>query len=283
MGSILDFPRKTLPKDLWDYENKEDLPKLKPAVRSLILKHAKKAAASVDLPIIEVRLLGGSASYQWSPGTDIDVLLYVKWPKGVSEDKVLDLRRDVYKTELEYEGYPITFYLKGPEELPNATDAEYDITDDEWTLPPLILPQGFDPDVYFAPLIKVAENRARKFDTMIGELRRAWLRLKKDSQAKKTARDLSIVEKSVEEDKKIVKELIEKIARSFHTVKQNRRDMYDKLRARLAQDVEIGRFERFQEPEIVWKYLERSGYGDYLYKIYEIVEEDLLDDILAKY
>lgn len=281
-GSILDFPRKTLPEDLWDYENKEDLPHLKTDLRNLVMKHAKKAAQSIGLPLIDVRLLGGAASYQWSKGTDIDIQLYVKWPENTEDNEVLDKRRDIYKTELEYKGYPITFYLKGPKEFANATE-EYDVTENEWTLPPLVLPKGFDPETYFAPLIKVAENRARKFDGWIGELRRAWYDLKKDSEAKDTARDLDVVEKNVEGSKQEIKEIVEKIARNFATARQSRRDMYNDLRSKLAQDVEIGRFERFQEPEIVWKYLDRSGYMDYLYQLHDIVKKDLLDDILARY
>lgn len=282
-SSILDFPRKTLPQDLWTYETKEDLPKLKPDLRNFILQNAKKAAGIAGKELIEVRLIGGSASYQWSPGTDIDVQIYVKWPKDVREDEVLDLRREVYKMKLDYKDYPMTFFLKGPEELPNSAEAEYDVTDDEWNLPPLILPKGFDPDDYFAPFIRVAENRAKKFDALIGELRRAWYALKKASVAKENARDLDVVEENVEEIKKTIKSIVEKIHTSFQRVKQNRRDLHDKLRVKMGQDINIGRFERFQEPEIIWKYLDRAGYIDYLSQISGIVNDEMLDDILSKY
>ena len=282
-SSILDFPRKTLPKDLWVYDNPNELPKLKLDLRDLILNHSKKAAESIGLKFEDARLIGGSASYQWSPGTDIDVQIYVDWPDDISDEEVLALRRKVYKTKLNYQGYPITFFIKGTEELPNAAEAEYDIDDNEWTLPPLILPKGFDPDEYFAPLIRVADNRAKKFDEMIGGLRRAWYALKKSSLAKQNARDVDVVENKVEKDKKTVKGLVEKISKNFDKVKESRRKLHDQLRDRLAQDTNIGRFERFQEPEIVWKYLDRAGYIDYLGQINKIVKDEMLDDILAKY
>ena len=282
-SSILDFPRKTLPKDLWVYDNPNELPKLKLDLRDLILNHSKKAAESIGLKFEDARLIGGSASYQWSPGTDIDVQIYVDWPDDISDEEVLALRRKVYKTKLNYQGYPITFFIKGTEELPNAAEAEYDIDDNEWTLPPLILPKGFDPDEYFAPLIRVADNRAKKFDEMIGGLRRAWYALKKFSLAKQNARDVDVVENKVEKDKKTVKGLVEKISKNFDKVKESRRKLHDQLRDRLAQDTNIGRFERFQEPEIVWKYLDRAGYIDYLGQINKIVKDEMLDDILAKY
>jgi len=282
-SSILDFPRKTLPKDLWVYDNPNELPKLKLDLRDLILNHSKKAAESIGLKFEDARLIGGSASYQWSPGTDIDVQIYVDWPDDISDEEVLALRRKVYKTKLNYQGYPITFFIKGTEELPNAAEAEYDIDDNEWTLPPLILPKGFDPDEYFAPLIRVADNRAKKFDELIGGLRRAWYALKKSSLAKQNARDVDVVENKVEKDKKTVKGLVEKISKNFDKVKESRRKLHDQLRDRLAQDTNIGRFERFQEPEIVWKYLDRAGYIDYLGQINKIVKDEMLDDILAKY
>lgn len=283
-ASILDFPRKTLTKDLWVYETKEDLPKLKPGLRSKILEHAKKAMAPTGLKVDEVRLIGGAASYQWGPGTDIDVQIYAKWPEDVSEDRVLDLRKMVYKAKLDYEGYPITFYLKDPQDQPpDASEAEYDITDDEWALPPLILPQGFDPDEYFAPLMRVAENKAQKFDSTIGQLRRAWYAMKKASQAKDKARDRHIVDKNLQELKRDITDIIEKLTRSFERLRESRRELHDKLRARIAQDRNIGRFERFQEPEIVWKYLDRSGYIDYFTKLNELVNDNKLDGILARY
>lgn len=282
-ASVLDFPRKTLPKDLWVYENPEDLPKLKPELKNLIMENVKRLTNNFKLPLEDVRLIGGSASYQWSVGTDLDIFVLVNWPQGVTDDKVADLQKEIKNTDLKYEGYPINFHLAGPKEGPNVTEAEYDVTDNEWTLPPLVLPQGFDPDNYFAPLIKVAENRAKKFDGVIGELRRAWHALKKSSEAKKQARDKDVVEKSVVGDKKKVKGLVEKLARDYNRVWESRNKMHEELKAKMAQDVEIGRFERFQEPEIIWKYLDRAGYIDYLKQIWKLIRDEKLDDVLAKY
>ena len=102
-GSILDFPRKTLPGDLWIYDNKEDLPRLRPGLRNLIMKTAKKASNIHKLPLEDIRLIGGAASYQWSPGTDIDVQIFVEWPEGVDENKVLETRQTIYKIKDEYD------------------------------------------------------------------------------------------------------------------------------------------------------------------------------------
>ena len=282
-SSILDFPRKTLSKDLWTYENTDDLPKIKPELRNIIIDKAKKLSDDLDLPLEEIRLIGGSASYQWSSGTDLDVHLIVKWPKDISEEDTSDAQQKAKNIDLEFESYPIHFYLAGPKEGPNVTEAEYDIIDNEWTLPPLILPKGFDPDHYFAPLIKVAENRAKKFDETIGELRRVWHSLKKSSESEKLARDKDVVEKSIDGDKKQVRELVEKLARNYNKVWEARNTMHNELKEKMKQDVNIGRYERFQEPEIIWKYLDRAGYIDYLKQIWKLIRDDKLDEILDRY
>jgi len=283
-SSILDFPRKTLPADLWVYEDPKDLPKMKPDLRDFILQKAEEAAAAFDIEIEEVRIYGGAASYQWAPGTDLDVSVTIKWDDDISPEDVTALQAEFKELEeVDYKGYPLHLYLKDPSESTETADAVYNITSDEWILPPLILPQGFDPDEYFGPMIRVAENKAKKFDQTIGELRRSWYSLKKASEAKSQARDSSEVAKRIEEEKKKVKSLIEKLAKDFIDVRENRTKLHEKLNTRMRQDIEVGRFERFQEPEIIWKYLDRAGYNDYLWKMYKLVNDDLLDEILSKY
>ena len=283
-SSILDFPRKTLPKDLWVYDDPNDLPQMKDDVREFILNKAEEAATTFDLKIDEVRIYGGAASYQWAPGTDLDVSVTIDWQGDETQEDVTDLQGKFKALEeIDYKGYPLHLFLKDPVEKAETADAVYNITDDEWILPPLVLPQGFDPDEYFAPMIRVAENKAKKFDALIGELRRSWRLLLKSSGAKEVAREPEEVEERIAAEKDNVKRVIEKLAKEFIKVRENRTELHQKLNERMRQDVNIGRFERFQEPEIIWKYLDRAGYNDYLWKLYKLVSEDHLDDILAKY
>jgi len=283
-SSILDFPRKTLPQDLWVYEDPEDLPKMKPELREFILEEAEKAADEFGVDIEEVRIYGGAASYQWAPGTDLDVSVTIKWPDDTTEEDVVDLQAKFKgMEEKDYKGYPLHLFLKNPLEKTETADAVYNITDDEWILPPLILPQGFDPDEYFAPMIRVAERKAKKFDELIGTLRRSWRSLKKASEAREQARDTEEVEERIEVEKKIVKETIEKLSCEFIKVRESRTELHEKLNERMRQDVNVGRFERFQEPEIIWKYLDRAGYNDYLWKLYKLESQGELDDILSQY
>lgn len=282
-SSILDFPRKTLPPDIWVYDDPKDLPRMKPEVRELILETAEEAAEANGLEIDEVRIYGGAASYQWAPGTDLDVSVTVCWGDETPEEITALQAKFKGLKEIDYKGYPLHLFLKDPTEKGETADAVYNITDDEWLLPPLVLPQGFDPDEYFAPMIRVAENKAKKFDALIGELRRSWRSLVKASEAKKDAREPVEVEERIVAEKANVKRVIEKLAKEFIRVRESRTELHQKLAERMRQDTNIGRFERFQEPEIIWKYLDRAGYNDYLWRLYKLVSEDRLEGFLAKY
>ncbi len=284
-SSILDFPRKTLPKTLWTYNDPNELPHINPMLREMILTTAKSFLQRYNLELKNSMLYGGAASYQWAEGTDIDVSLYAEgWPDDISNEEVIEIQSQFKDIEKPFHGYPIHFFLKPPDDKPvEVADAVYDICEDEWVLPPLVLPEGFDPDEYFAPLIKAAEKKAAKYDIKIGELLRHWKTLKKTSEAKETARDKNKVEERINKEKEIIKKLVSKLGKDFYATREQRYKMHDTLREKLQDDVELGRFERFQEPEIIWKYLDRSGYVDFLWKLYKYDSENMIDNILAKY
>jgi len=286
IASILDFPRKTLSKDIWQYQEDtvDELPILKPEVKFLIESTVDRYLAQIGLKPIAINIYGGAASYQWSEGSDIDVSVYASEWANVSEEEI-ENNQNVFKNiEVPYKDFTIHFFLKKPhEKILEVSEAVYSIMDDEWVLPPLILPDDFDPDEYFKPFIKHAEKKAKKFDEEIGKLRRAWGILTKSSKAKKQAKNQDIVQKRIDEEKDIVRDLVTKLGDSFIKIREKRYAMHDALREKMDDDVELGRFERFQEPEIVWKYFDRAGYNDFLWKLYKIKHNNQLEKILSVY
>ena len=288
-ASILDFPRKTLSEDLWRYfttENKhENLPKLKPDLRLLILNSIDKYLTVLKLNLLHTNLYGGAASYQWSPGSDIDVSVYADgWPENISKEAVEKYQAFFKNVEIPYNGFTIHLFLKPPlEEDIEVADAVYDILEDEWVLPPLILPQDFDPDEYFKPFINTAEDKAKKLDKDIGILKRSWKLLEKSSEALPLAEEPEIVKDRIEKEKVTIKALIEKLAVSYLAIRKKRYALHDKLREKLKEDDTLDRFERFQEPEIIWKYLDRAGYTEFLHKLYTLEKDNEVDTVLDKY
>lgn len=288
IGSILDFPRKTLSEDIWRYSSEDkinELPYLKSEVSFLIKNTVEKYLSHLGLEPVAINLYGGAASYQWSENADIDVSIYTEgWGANITEEKIEEYQ-DIFKeVEIPYKSYVIHFFLKKPnEKIIEVADAVYDVLNDEWILPPLVLPDDFDPEEYFKPFIKNAEKKAEKFDEEIGKLRRSWGIMAKSSEALEQSKEPEIVKKRIEEEKDIIRKQIEWLGNTFIKIRENRYTMHDALREKMEKDLQIGRFERFQEPEIIWKYLDRAGYNDFLWKLYKIKHNNELEKILAVY
>jgi len=286
LAGVLDFPRKELSKDVWRYDQDpaNELPRLKPDLRSLILMIADKYLQSVGLSLAGSNLYGGSASYQWSPFADIDVSLYATgWPENITKEEI-EKRQEFFKqVEAEYYGMEIHFFLKPPHDKNiEVSDAVYDIVNDEWVLPPLILPKKFNPEEYFKPFIKVAENKAKKIDLEVGKMRRSWKTLKKAYVALDTAEYPEIIQDQIEKEKNIIRNIVQRLAAAFMSIRNRRYALHDKLKEKIANGEDVKGLERFQEPEIVWKYLDLIGYNDVLHKLYKINEKNLLTSMFNK-
>ena len=290
-GSILDFPRKTLSEDIWQYQTtnsddkKDELPRLNSTVKNLIISAVEKYLPQLGLKLLDCHLIGGAASFQWSDNTDIDVSVNAEgWPSNLSQIDIEKYHKLFSKIKIPFKTYEIHFFLKDPKE-PDIEIAEaiYDVLNDEWILPPLILPKHFDPDDYFKPFIKEAETKAKKFDEGIGKLRRSWSSMNKASESKNDAVEPSLVEQRIKKEKDEINKIIEWLTKTYKAMHDKRDAMHDKLKEKMKKNVEIGRFERFQEPEIIWKYLERAGYNDFLRKLNKLKKTNQLENILSNY
>jgi hypothetical protein len=283
LSSILDFPRKTLSQKLWVYDSPEDLPHLDPELRDLILDNAKKSLEQFDAKLLGCLLYGGSASYQWTDGADVDVSLYIDW--DAVEHSFEEIEPFFKKIELPFRGHPVHLYVKPPDQKEQfeVADAYYDVLHNEWVLPPLVLPKDFDPDKYFKPLMKAAQKKAEKIDEKIGELRRSWKILEKSHDALPEARDPKVVQERIETERTETKKIAQWLADEFIKVREKRYALHDKLREQISQGKDVGRLARFQEPEVIWKYLDRAGYNDFLYKIRKALDDGTLDAILKQY
>lgn len=287
-SSILDFPRKTLSEDIWSYQTDDktnDLPQLKSMVKFLIESTAQRYLTQLGLTLTSCNLYGGAASYQWSKGADIDVSLYAQdWPENMAEEDIEKYQDMFKKIKAPYKGYEIHFFLKNPKEKNiEIADAVYDVLNDEWLLPPLILPQNFDPDEYFKPFLKVAEKKVKKIDEAIGKLQRSWSVLTKSAEAKKDAIEPDLVRERIESEKENIRSIISWLSDSFMSIRDKRYAMHDALREKMKHNVHVGRFERFQEPEIIWKYLDRAGYTEFLQKLHKLISSNRLEKMLSTY
>jgi hypothetical protein len=58
--------------------------------------------------------------------------------------------------------------------------------------------------------------------------------------------------------------------------------MHDELRKQYVLNQDIGRYARFQLPEIMWKYLDESGYVEFLKTLAKAHEVGVIDRLLEQ-
>lgn len=283
LAGLLDFPRKKLPAAVWLYEADEPLPRLQPKLRALILREARYKLSEFGAKMIGCMLYGGAATYQYHEGADIDCSVYVDWSTVEVDEEIL---QDAFKTiEIDWEGFEVHLFAKPksqPEQV-EVADASYDVLHDEWKLPPLILPRDFDPEIYFKPMLELADKKATKIDELMGRITREWAKLKKAVEAKKEGpRDPEVVEERIGLQKVIVKQEIDRLVEVFAEIWKGRKKMHDELRKQYVLNQDIGRYARFQLPEIMWKYLDESGYVEFLKTLAKAHEVGVIDRLLEQ-
>jgi hypothetical protein len=107
--------------------------------------------------------------------------------------------------------------------------------------------------------------------------------MSKASEAKEDAVEPELVQQRIEKEKETIREIVKWLSDTFIKIREARYAMHDRLREKMQQDVEVGRYERFQEPEIIWKYLDRAGYNDFLHKVNKLHSGNGLEKILITY
>lgn len=282
-AGMLDFPRKKLPETVWDYSQGEPLPRLKPELRATILAEARKRLTNFGAELIGCNIYGGAATYQYHEGADIDCSLYIDWDDFAGDYEVLE---QAFKlVEIPWGGFKLHLFVK-PEDQPEqieVADAVYDVLNDEWKIPPLVLPNGFDPEIFFAPLIEMAEKKASQIDEQMGHVGREWAKLKKALQAQtEEPRDPDVVLNRVEIQKGIVLDEVEKLVRMFQQVWDGRLKLHDQLREQYVGHKNVDQYIRFQFPEVCWKYLDQAGYVDFLKVLTKAFEHDVIEKLLEE-
>jgi hypothetical protein len=280
-AGLLDFPRVKLPAEVWLYEDDQPLPRLQPKLRAEILKEARYRLSEFGAKLVGCMLYGGSATYQYHKGGDIDCSLYIDWEKFQGDEELL---QDAFKSvEIPWGDYVLHLFVKPStqQEQVEVADSTYDVLHDRWKLQPLILPQDFDPEIYFKPLIEIAEKKAEEIDILMGKVTREWAILKKALEARvEGPRDPETVDEAIETQKLLVKQEIDKLVAEFAEVWVGRRRMHDAMRKQFVLNREVGRFERFQPAEVTWKYLDQAGYCEFLKLLSKAHEAGTIDELI---
>jgi len=287
-SSLLDLPRSQLDPNIWMSDG--ELPTLRPDFKKFLVQsweHGVQAVLSRSAApwMKRIIFLGGTASYQWRESSDIDINIVVDFPAfrriytdfaSVDEarDYLIQLGHKVNASGVYWQQHPVNFFIQEPDVFRPVTDAAYDVLEDCWLIPPLVLPEDFDPKKYFAPYLKVAESWMNKFDEVIMSLRRSVIDYKNNQEMREDpylSQDKELLEKRHTEICDEVTLHLKRLLMWFEELHERRSDLYKKLR----EQEEAKPFARFQEPEVVWKYLEKYGYLDLLVSLKTSLPEEL--------
>lgn len=168
--SIVDEPRRTYAKDVFDKANTEN-PRLKKSVKDAILSGVRKFEQIA--PSLKHRVIGGILTKQYNDESDIDVNILFDVPAGQRDTVHKKLRKkaaEVNGKSAPGTKHPINYFVLVSDEaydLANQmADNVYNLEKDEFEKKSVIRP--IDLDDYMSEF----QDKVSKVDILTGELRR---------------------------------------------------------------------------------------------------------------
>lgn len=168
--SIVDEPRRTYAKDVFDKANTEN-PRLKKGVKDAILSGVRKFQQIA--PSLKHRVIGGILTKQYNDESDIDVNILFDVPAGQRDTVHKKLRKkaaEVNGKSAPGTKHPINYFVLVSDEaydLANQmADNVYNLEKDEFEKKSVIRP--IDLDDYMSEF----QDKVSKVDILTGELRR---------------------------------------------------------------------------------------------------------------
>ena len=168
--SIVDEPRRTYAKDVFDKANTEN-PRLKKSVKDAILSGVRKFQQIA--PSLKHRVIGGILTKQYNEESDIDVNILFDVPAGQRDNVHKKLRKkaaEVNGKSAPGTKHPINYFVLVSDEaydLANQmADNVYNLEKDEFEKKSVIRP--IDLDDYMSEF----QDKVSKVDILTGELRR---------------------------------------------------------------------------------------------------------------
>ena len=161
VAGILDPVHKTLAPDVWD-----DNRKLLPPIRKAILRRLKTKFPMEQIK--EVFIIGSITGYQYGADSDIDINVSIDVPQDTDMKLKTHAVKDINGEAAPGSSRPINFFVQRyyPEVEQNYKKAKfgvYDVIENRWINPPVEKGPEDDPDIKFAPELRIAHHMLDKF------------------------------------------------------------------------------------------------------------------------
>jgi hypothetical protein len=276
--SIVDIPRKTYAKDIFDGAETSD-PKLKPEVISFIKKGLKEF---LDIaPIIDYELIGSILTHRYKEDTDLDVNTFF----SVQEDDAEYVHSLLNKRTREVSGkvipgtkHPVNYYMIVSENqfkmAAELADAVFDIRHNEFIRKSS--EESFNAQEYMQGF----EKKVKQIDLLKGELHRDIIDYKEleslsDEDVKNLHQELQLKLSKIEAD-------INKLVDIYLDTREKRKAAFSQPLT--PQEIQQYGHKNRLPSNVIYKMLEKYYYLHFLQTLQHIIGDDrkLSKDELAK-
>ena len=262
LSSIFSRHREILCPDLWIYEDKFPLPKLRTEIKKQILENLAKIVPN-ESHWRSIVIIGSITGYRYTETSDVDVNVMVEPYNPEYHEK----RRSVSGFNAFGSRHPINFMIQewhGKSDTNLWQDSYfgvYDVMSDSWLATPPSKETYRDATEEFALEIQIAQHTARHFEYLVDAYKEDWNTL------------LELKNKPIEE--------FEYASTKAVLIKRKQAELNDNIKelVEFAQDIEKRRKEAYQLgwgiprktfPNLLYKFLENGKYGKFFLKLQAI-------------
>jgi hypothetical protein len=268
--SVIDIPRKTYAKNIFDNAN-SNKPKLKPEVISFIEKRLSQFESVA--PIIDYQLIGSILTHRYRADADLDINV---WFDAKTEAKHLELRKMAAKVNgkpVPGTKHPVNFFAVITEEYfkkaGDMADATFNIKENK--LDRVAKEKPFDISKY----VDEFNNDVSKLDIIKGELHRDIIDYKELSELEPD----EVVELKVRLSEKLkeIEDSVKELVDVYSVTKDERRTSYEKEMT--PEQIRKWGDQRRLPKNVIYKMLEKYYYFDFIHTLDDIIgDDDRLDD-----
>jgi len=289
LGSILDYPHRSLDEDVWDVSGDE--PKLREEAADEIINRFMDAWESRDYDsewVLRFEFLGSMATLQYNRFSDIDINVVIDRPAvenslGLdgSDEEFKDFRRPIAR-ELNGQDYadtlhPVNYYIVGEDFVPSP-DAIYDINTGVWEKPYPELPFDFDPDKEFKDVRETVQVTMDNLDLMLAETKRDLIDYDLILEALEGlgSTEQAFLAEKLHDKLLEIESGIEDLAKEYVDIRDTRNELF--LRDDSDGLLSYEHSKNWAPENVQEKYLDRYKYISVLQKLREIAEDGVVPE-----
>jgi|GEM_PF-1015485 len=278
-ASIVDYPKESLPDDLWDQDGDEY--KLKPEIKELLMKYADEALRKTFgdyKKFFKGLKIGSSVGTQFHvPSSDLDVKVIVD--RNFSEDVDNAIKR-LRENKYEINNRPVDWYIYKESDINskdflNKYDSFYDVISESWDKEPLKIEiDEFPREEILSRARDEAVRWAEEVDLQIGETKRHTMDYDQIAEHLKSIDKTDRV-KFKEEIEKILLDIESEIEKLSDKKTDLTEERHEGFKAEFEPDIEKYLVSiNWTKPNLKFKLVQKWNYLNLIRELEKLIEDD---------